>query len=410
LKLEDRPFNHTFSTSIIQMAISLINFSGVSFRSVSKIFLVMKITFNLNIRIPSHTTVLNWVKKQGIANFRDKDFFENEKWILIIDESIQFGNKKLLAVIAVSASKQNLGRALNYKDLVPVILKSSESWKADEIAVEIKAHFNLDQILYVVSDNGNNLKSSYDKLGLKHIEDVGHKFSWIIKEVYEKQTDFEIYTKQLSSMRAKLSMSKYSHIIPPNQRIISRFMNLTPLFKWGNKMIDLLEKNKLNKEEREKVEFVLVKKEFIQQTYNLLLLLNQIQKILKTKGFSIVSTNKCRKLLKKSNCEKGKKVQIMINQYFEETLQKMENGKTILCSSDILESCFGKYKSVVKANKTVGITDLCLCISTLLGENDFKSTEEAMYKIKTTQIKEWKHKNIGETLFDKRNRFYKKVG
>ncbi len=63
------------------MAISLINFSGVSFRSVSKIFLVMKIAFNLYIRIPSHTTVLNWVKKQGIANFRDKDFFENEKWI-----------------------------------------------------------------------------------------------------------------------------------------------------------------------------------------------------------------------------------------------------------------------------------------------------------------------------------------
>jgi len=116
LKLEDRPFNHTFSTSIILMAITLINFSGVSFRSVSKIFLVMEITFDLNIRIPSHTTVLNWVKKQGIANFRDKYFFEKEKWILIIDESIQFGNKKLLAAIAVPASKQNLGRALNYKD------------------------------------------------------------------------------------------------------------------------------------------------------------------------------------------------------------------------------------------------------------------------------------------------------
>ncbi len=315
-----------------------------------------------------------------------------------------------LAVVAVPESKQNLGRALNYKDLVPVILKSSESWKADEIAAEIKAHINLDQILYVVSDNGNNLKSSYDKLELKHIEDVGHKFSWIIKEIYEKQTDFEEYTKQLSSMRAKLSMSKYSHIIPPNQRIVSRFMNLTPLFKWGNKMIDILEKNKLSKEEREKVEFVMDKKEFIQQTYGLLLQLNQIQKILKTEGFSIVSINKCRKLLKNNNFEKEQKVQIMINHYFEETLQKIEKGKTILCSSDILESCFGKYKSVVKANKTVGITDLCLCISALLGENDFVGTKQAMCKIKTTQIKEWKDKNIGETLFDKRNKFYKKAG
>jgi len=296
------------------------------------------------------------------------------------------------------------------QDLVPVILKSSESWKCDEIADEIKAHINLDQILYVVSDNGNNLKSSYDKLGLKHIEDVGHKFSWIIKEVYEKQAEFEEYTKQLSGMRVKLSISKFSHVIPPNQRIVSRFMNLTPLFKWGNKMIELLENNKLSAEEREKVDFVLKKKEFIQQTYNLLLILNQIQKILKKSGFNTTSIIQSRELLEKTTFEKAIKVKIMVNHYFEETLQKMGIEKTILCSSDILESCFGKYKSVVKANKTVGITDLCLCISTLLGENDFDCTEQAMCKIKTTQIKEWKDKNIGETLFDKRNKFYKKAG
>ena len=76
------------------MALLLINCSGVSFRSVSKVFLVLKISFDLNLRVPSHVTILNWVKKQGIANFRDKEFFNQEKWILIVDESIQFGNKK----------------------------------------------------------------------------------------------------------------------------------------------------------------------------------------------------------------------------------------------------------------------------------------------------------------------------
>jgi len=395
---------------MIQMAITLINCSGVSFRSVSKIFLVLKITFNLNIRVPSHTTVLNWVKKQGVANFRDKAFFDTQQWILIIDESIQFGNKKLLAVVAVSATKQALNRALNYKDLVPVILKSSESWKSDDIVSEIKACINLEQVLYVVSDNGGNLKSCCEKLGLKHIEDVGHKFSWIIKEVYENQDVFERYTKQLAGMRAKLSMSKFSHIIPPNQRVMSRFMNLTPLFKWGNRMIDLLEKEQLSPEEREKVDFVLENKEFIQYTYDILEILNKILQLLKTKGFNEETIAKSRLILEKLTDEKGKIIRIMINQYFEDTLRKMAAEKSILCSSDILESCFGKYKSVVKANKTVGITDLCLCISTLLSDTNLESTKQAMSQIKTTQIKEWKKKNIGETLFEKRNKFYKKAG
>jgi hypothetical protein len=162
------------------------------------------------------------VKKQGIANFRDKTFYDQQEWILIIDESIQFGNKKLLAVLAVPEHKQNLGRALTYKDLVPVILKASESWKASEIESEIRSCIDVKQVLYVVSDNGNNLKSCYNQLGIKHIEDVGHKFSWIIKETFEKQDDFETYTKLLSGLRGKLALSKYSHIIPPNQRIVSR--------------------------------------------------------------------------------------------------------------------------------------------------------------------------------------------
>ena len=392
------------------MAITLINCSGVSFRSVSKVFIVLNISFNLNLRVPTHATVLNWVKKQGIANFRDKAFYDDQKWILIVDESIQFGNKKLLAVLAVPASKQSLGRALTYKDLVPVILKASESWKANEIESEIRSCMDVEQVLYIVSDNGNNLKSSYSLLGIKHIEDVGHKFSWIIKETLEKQDDFEAYTKLLSGLRGKLSMSKYAHIVPPNQRIMSRFMNLSPLFKWGNRILKLLDKKQLNESETEKVGFVNQYRELITQTNHLLCIINKVQKILKNEGFSKDTTNQCLRLLENINDERGKKVVAMIETYFEETLQKMSDQETILCSSDIIESCFGKYKSIVKANKSVGITDLCLCISCLMSDGSIEQTKKAMGQIKTKQIKDWNEKNIGETLYAKRNVLFKKAG
>jgi hypothetical protein len=392
------------------MAVMLINCSGISFRSVSKIFLVMKISFNINLRVPSHTTVLNWVKKQGIANFRSKVFFNNQKWILIIDESIQFGNKKLLTVLAVPESKQSMGRALGYTDMVPLVLKASDSWKSDEIISEIKSCIDLNQILYVISDNGNNLISSCEKLGVRQIEDVGHKFSWIIKEAFDKQADFEQYTKELVNMRTKLTLSKNAHIVPPNQRIMSRFMNLGPLFNWGNKMVNLLEKGLLNQQEREKVSFIVEHKNFIRQTHALLGILNKVQKKLKIEGFNQETVAQCREMLKNISGSKGTLIAIMINQYFDQTLKKMEKEKTIFCSSDIIESCFGKYKSIVKANKTVGITDLCLCISSLLSQNDLELTKQAMSNIKTVHIKEWKKKNIGETLYQKRNTFFKKAG
>ena len=58
-------------------------------------------------------------------------------------------------------------------------------------------------------------------------------------------------------MRAKLFMSKYARIVPQNQRIMSRNMNLTPLFDWGVNMINLLETNELTDEEKEILNFLL---------------------------------------------------------------------------------------------------------------------------------------------------------
>jgi len=392
------------------MALLLINRSGISYRSVSKVFIAMNITFNLRLRVPTHATVLIWMKKQGIANFREKTDYQNQKWVLIIDESIQFGNKKLLAVLAVPESKLCLGRALTYEDLVPVILKASESWKSQEIKDELLACIDLEQILYAVSDNGNNLKGCYQLMGLKHIEDVGHKFSWIIKETLEKQADFECYTKILSGLRGKLSMSKFAHLVPPNQRIMSRFMNLTPLFNWGYKTLKLLDKNQLNDMEREKVNPILQYKELINQTHFLLGIMNSVQKLLKNKGFSTDTVSECIEKLDKVEDERGKKIVEMIKSYFDDTLKKISKGETVVCSSDIIESSFGKYKSVVKANKSVGVTDLCLCISCLTGSGDLDQIKKAMEGVKIKDIKEWKEKNIGESLLSKRNTIFRKMG
>lgn len=392
------------------MALLLINKSGVSFRSASKVFLVMNIALRLNLRVPSHTTILIWMKKQGIANFRDKDFFQDDEWVLIMDESIQFGNKKLLAVLAVAKHNLNLGRALRYKDVIPLILRASESWKSEDIEAELRLKINTKQILYVVSDNGANLKGCYQKTGIVHIEDVGHKFSSIIKEVLEKQDDFENYTKFLAGLRAKLSLSKFAHLIPPNQRIMSRFMNLTPLFRWGCKMLKLIERGKLNEKEQEKIFFILQYKEFINQTYKLLCAMNSVQELLKNKGLGEETVKESIKKLDKVEGKYSEKIIELIKIYFEGTLKKMPKEETVICSSDIIESCFGKYKEVVKSTKSVGVTDLCLCISCLMSSEDLTQIKQAMETVKIKDIKQWKNKNIGETLFEKRNKLLKKVG
>lgn len=392
------------------MAMQLVCNGGVSFRGVSKVFIAINLSFNLKLRIPAHATVLVWMKKQGIANFREPVFFEQQKWVLIIDESVQFGNKKLLVVLAAKESDIKPGKPLKYSDLVPMIIKASTSWRSEEIQGEIESRINLKQVSYAVSDNGNNLKGCYHLSGIRHIEDIGHKFSWFMKEVFEKHPDFENYTKHLSGLRGKLSLSKFAHLIPPNQRIISRFMNLKPLFNWGCRILKILDKNVLAKDEKEKVGFVLRYRTFILETRKLLSVLNSVQQIIKTKQLCRKTANECVVKLNKINDVQGKKVVGMIKDYFEKTLQKLPDNKIILCCSDIIESCFGKYKEVVKHNKSVGVTDLCLTISCLTSGHDLQQLKQTMETVKVKDLKQWRDENVGESLLAKRNKLFKKSG
>ena len=318
---------------------------------------------------------------------------------MILDESIQFGNKKLLLVLAVPESVCGNNKALTYSDLTTLVLKVSASWKSEDIALELPLHIDLEQIAYCISDNGSNLTCAFKSLNLKHIMDVNHQFSLIIKSVFENNVLFNNYTKALSLFRAQKSLSKIARIVSPNQRIMSRFMNFTPLFQWGIKMIILLDNNKLTQEEETALSFLKPYRSFIFDTYQILIRLNNMQKFLKNNGFSDKNAKEAMSLFSDMNSNNSLKIKEQLEAYFADLSSKTEDNKTICCSSDIIESCFSRYKAIVKGNKSVGISDLCLCIAAMLGENNLDKTRCAMETVKMKRLKEWNAKNISKTLF-----------
>jgi len=104
------------------------------------------------------------------------------------------------------------------------------------------------------------------------------------------------------------------------------------------------------------------------------------------------------------------KVKEQLKEYFVDLSAKAKKGKTICCSSDIIESCFGKYKEIVRGNKSVGISDLCLCIAAMSGEKNLDKTKYAMESVNIKQVKDWKSKNVSKTLFAEKMELNKKIG
>jgi len=126
------------------------------------------------------------------------------------------------------------------------------------------------------------LEITFKLQGYKHLSDINHKFSLIIQSVFEKNDQLSDYTKKLSSIRAQKSISKIARIVPPNQRV----MNLMPLFAWGKKMLYLMEMNELTEEEKATLSFLEPLKEFVLETYQILINMKKMQMLLKSKGFN----------------------------------------------------------------------------------------------------------------------------
>ena len=150
-------------------------------------------------------------------------------------------------------------------------------------------------------------------------------------------------------------------MIPPNQRSKSRFLNIDAISKRGMKVLQALQKDEISSEDRLQLQWVKENDAFIIEIDLIMPAVQEISIILKNEGLSKQTKSRCISLL--SNCKIGKlKIfkDYMLNYLDEYTKQISHRKEIILCSSDIIESTFGRYKNELSKNPMSGITDLVL--------------------------------------------------
>ena len=375
----------------------------------------MKLFADLNITPPSHSTIIVWSKKFGLYHI-EREIAKSNDWIIILDESIEFGNDKMLVVLGIREQAIDYSKALQYQDLECLALKISNSWKGVEInEVLNEVESKVGKIKYAIADMGNAIKKALSISGISHVEDLTHKLSWIIKNIFEKNEDFIAYTKMLAHLRKTMALSKMSYILPPTQRVHSRFMNLKPIIDWGLSIIKTCKNSTLLPiEYAQRLSGIMEYEELLKELSQIVEQAIIIQKILKNKSVSEDTIKKCKinldKLPNKPNANKFK-TEVLI--YFENmrSIKYEQKFKNILCSSDILESSFGKYKSYINNNKSLGITALSLTIPAFLNDYSDKNTIlSAMENIRANDLKSWSKNNIGDSLITRRKAVLKKVG
>lgn len=237
-----RPKRYTYPLTIIHFCVALKLCSSVSFRALNKVIVSMNLYFDCSLRTPSHATILLWVKKYCLF-LLSKPVQKAQDWVVIIDESVQFGQNKLLLVYGIRHSDIPNDRGLVFSDLTPLVLASKSSWTGDLIAQELdKLEESIGTIKYGVADQGNSIRKALKIKEIFHVYDITHCISIIVEHVYKSDPEFIQYTKKLAHLRGAQALGKNAHLLPPAQRVNSRYMNLRPISDWGMSVLHFLEK------------------------------------------------------------------------------------------------------------------------------------------------------------------------
>ena len=379
--------------------------TSVSFRAIGKLFRIFAFGMHLKRRMPSHTTVMNWVYKVGLYQLTKKKE-KADDWVILLDHSIQLGPEKLFVVLGIRESEIDFTRPLRFQDLEPLMLVAKTKWTGEivkECLLQVKAQVG--SIIYAVGDYGSDIKKGLESMEIKHVHDIGHKIALILQGIYKKDEVFQEFMSELAQMRKKLAQTKYAYIIPPKRRTKSRFQNIGMHMNWAVKVLRHIRGSKIGEGIREKIEWVEKYQQLIEELSVIHAVICEIEKITKSNGLTKRTVERCNRILKKLTTEKGNIVGREIAEYLKESISLLPEHDRILCSSDIIESSFGKYKYYLSNNCMAGITNLVLCIPAFTSSLEESEIKEALETTKMADIKRWTEEHVGKTLVQKRREF-----
>lgn len=358
---------HSYPLFLVLFCVQFLSYGTQSFRGCVHSLVCINLCFRLGFcKLPSHSTIRNWSCKMGYYRVHKVVEKSEELWLVLIDESISFGNEKILLVLGIPLTKVSFDKSLQVADLPVLAMEVSKTWTSQAIAAVLEKVSKNHPIGYIVSDCGNNLKKSYVMGNYLHIPDITHEMANIFASLYEKDAIFSAFCKECSLLRQRWVLSKQSKLMPPSVRNKLRFANVFGLVLWAKDKLETWAT--LSTEVQKELSFLQENKAFLEEFYAIQSQSLSLQKLLKTQGYSKENHKKVIELLDKNGQKDYTKLAIF-KQKTEAYLdllasKKPENLAKIHCSSDSIESAFGKLKQ--KLNRSaepskIKQTDDCFC-------------------------------------------------
>lgn len=407
---------HHYDEFMVTCAVEFCVQCHCSLRSSAALLKLLSEKLGWNVPTPSYTTIKNWLEKSGYhLYYSSKDSEFPDGYAMIVDESMIIGGQKLLVTLGVPESKDS-EEALTLGDVQVLDMEVKSSWNSEAIGKTLNTQSQAmgQSPSYVVSDNASTLCKAFREQEIPHLRDVGHTTALVIQHVYEQDEEFKSFMNEVSEVKFREVMRPSAHLLPPKQRTIARFMNLSGIADWASNLLQVLKQ--LSEPEQRVFAFLWSYVCLVGELRLIFSRANKVLKCLKTKGLSEATVSECLAeitVLQESPQLRVRAVGDGLAEYLHEEVKKLPDKDAVWhISSDVIESLFGYYKKIKSPNPLNGVTTQILVLPLLTRMNSDQKYanfrfKDCLEKVLMADIEKWKKKYLPENKVLKRIKILK---
>lgn len=330
--------------------------------------------------------------------------------MIIIDASIQMGEKKCVVVLGCRKADLPKNRALKLEDLEILSLRIVSKLNASvitEMLEQVKVLVGI--IECVCSDRGSEILRGVKNFQInspetRHISDTAHRVSNLLEAILEKKPRWTGFREKVTHSRRRMQNSLVAGALPPSPRTKARYMNVDSLIKWAADMLILLDNGFLNpdldfKELQKYLSWLLDYREDIMHWNKLVLIGAMAREIVRVEGIHIDIMDHFEQMLT-SLPTSSRELNFIdeISSFLLEQSKGVKFGERYIGSTEVLESFFGKLKYMEQEQTAFGFTSLVLAAVACVGPTDEKTIEDAIKTIKFSEMDKWIEKEIPKSI------------
>lgn len=367
------------------------------------------------IDVPHWTTGRLWLLRLGHAMLMAPKE-QGSDWAWLIDHSVQIGQEKCLAIVGIRLRDlPSSGQCLSHTDLKLIALVARKSWTREEVDQALEAATHQTGVpRVIVDDHGGDVHGGVTFFQARHqqtveIYDAKHKAACVLKGRLEKNPRWQEFQKRLGQTRCAIQQTELAFLVPPAPKPKARFMNLQATLQWASKTRAIVQQPSAAVQQHACPERLQEKLGWLQEFAADIAEWQEWQTIIdgvvasvNRQGIYHGMAGQLRAALPSPTHSSSATLVDELVTFVAEQARQTKKGERFPGSTEVLESCFGRFKNLEKQQARGGFTSLLLGFGALLADTTAQVIEDAMEHSSTQRVWEWCKASLGTTLFGQR--------